>query len=216
MGAATPGRVREAAGAWETWRRPTRSQGPAWLCRWQDGGTLGSSQHLASLSFLLCHMGRSRSSPRGCGGVKPGEAGRGLAWTSALSHCSELRQQRVVVLLVVLASLCKPQELILGASTHGFQLGRILCTAPCEQPLPRAPCSCSQLWARQAGCPSSLATHWAAWSHHILDCSLRPRDPPHRVMAVKSRQKGWPGLHNSRAYPVLHPGLHPEICLLLG
>ena len=57
--------------------------------------------------------------------MKPSEVGEGLAWTSSLSHCSELRQQHVVVLLVVLASLCKPQELILGAATHGFQPGRI-------------------------------------------------------------------------------------------
>ena len=199
MWAATPGRVREATEAWETQRRPTRSQGPAWLCRWWDGGILGSLLHFASLSFLLRHVGRSRSSPRSCAGMKPGEVGEGLAWTSSLSHCSELRQQCVVVLLVVLASLCKPQELILGAVTHGFQPGRISSTVSCEQPLPGAPCSCSQLWAGQAGCPSSSATHWAAWSHHILNCGLRPRHPPHRVMAVKSSEKGWPGLQNSRA-----------------
>lgn len=157
---AVSGRVREAAGARETRRRPTRHQGPAWLCRWRDGGTLGSLLPLASLSFLLCHVGRSRSSSRGCGGVKPGEVGGGLAWSSALSHCLELRQQLMVAFLVVLASLWKPQELILGAETHGFQPGRILSTASCEQPPPGVPCSRSQL--RQAGCPSSLATHWAA------------------------------------------------------
>ena len=111
-----------------------RSQGPAWLCRWRDGDTLGSLLHLASLSLLLCHVGRSRSSPRGCGGVKPGEVGGGLAWSSALSHCLELRRQRVVAFLVVLASLWKPPELILGAA-------RILSTAPCEQPLAGAPFS---------------------------------------------------------------------------
>lgn len=94
-----------------------RSQGPAWLCRWRDGGILGSLLHFASFSFLLRHVGRSRSSPRSCAGMKPGEAGGGLAWTSSLSYCSGLRQQHVVVLLVVLASLCKPQELILGAVT---------------------------------------------------------------------------------------------------
>ena len=131
---AVSGRVRETAGARETWRRPTRSQGAAWLCRWRDGDTLGSLLHLASLSLLLCHVGRSRSSPRGCGGVKPGEVGGGLAWSSALSHCLELRQQLVVAFLVVLASLWKPQELILGAA-------RILSTAPCEQPLPGVPFS---------------------------------------------------------------------------
>ena len=92
---------------------------------------MGSSLHLASLSFLLCHVGRSRSSLRGCGRVKTGEVWRGkLAWSSALTFCLELWQQRMVVLLVVLASLCKPQDLILGAATHGFQPGRILSTAP--------------------------------------------------------------------------------------
>ena len=30
--------------------------------------------------------------------MKPGEVGGGLAWTSGLSHCSELWRQRVVVL----------------------------------------------------------------------------------------------------------------------
>ena len=108
-----------------------RSQGPAWLCRWRDGGILGSLLHFASFSFLLRHVGRSRSSLRGCGRARTGEVGRGeLAWSSALTFCLELLQQHVVVLLAVLASLCKPQDLIPGAATHGFQPGRILSTAP--------------------------------------------------------------------------------------